>query len=125
MVTITWLRFFAYFLLIKRVSKLIITLIAIMWNTISFIFLSLCELILAATIFTMRFGSIRPDLYGGQLISMRVLYDAMVSNYGSDHFGAFTRAHDALLIVHLIIAHIFLINFLVAILSTIYNNMLA
>jgi hypothetical protein len=38
-VVFSWLRYFAYFLVIKSVSKLLNTLLKMLWDTISFVFL--------------------------------------------------------------------------------------
>jgi len=54
-VCITWFRFFSFFLIIRKISKLLITLVVMLKNTISFFFLISCVLILSATAFTMRF----------------------------------------------------------------------
>lgn len=50
-----WIRFFAFFLVIKPISKLIMTLIRMIKDTISFMFICGCYLLIAASVFTTLF----------------------------------------------------------------------
>jgi hypothetical protein len=52
---VTWFRFFVFYLIIPRLSKLIITLIQIIEDTLSFTFLMSLVLIIFGTAFTTRF----------------------------------------------------------------------
>jgi len=61
---VTWLRFFSYFLLIHQVSKLIMTLIKMIQDTMSFLFIALCYLLLASTVFATLFYKPGPEFYG-------------------------------------------------------------
>ena len=77
-------------------------------------------MIIAASIFNMRYGEIADDLYGTFFLSARSLFDSMQSNYEFRDFGPYERSYDILIITHLIITRIFLLNYLVAVLTTIY-----
>jgi len=49
---VTWLRFFVYFLVVRKISKLILTLVAMVWDTVSFLFLVCCFILQVASVFT-------------------------------------------------------------------------
>ena len=52
---ISWLRFFFYFLVVKQISTLLLTLISMVWDTLSFLFIICCFLVIMASIFTTLF----------------------------------------------------------------------
>ncbi len=123
-VSITWVRFFSYFLIVKRVSKLLITLVTMLQSTLSFFFMFSCYFILAATVFNMRFGTENEEHYGTVWLSGRHLFDSFASEYRFIDFGAFQRSYDVFFIMHQIITRVFLLNYLVAVLTTIYQFMI-
>src|SRR5207248_2616315 len=53
--SISWLRFFTYFLVIKPISKLLLTLIAMVKDTVSFMFIICCFILIMASIYTTLF----------------------------------------------------------------------
>ena len=77
-VIVSWLRFFGYFLVIRRISKLIMTLVQMLYDTLSFIFLVACYMIIATTVFTTLFSNADSDNYGYIAVAMRTLYDAFI-----------------------------------------------
>jgi hypothetical protein len=52
---ISWLRFFVYFLVIKPLSKLMLTLIAMIVDTLSFMFIIGCFIMIMASVYTTLF----------------------------------------------------------------------
>lgn len=52
---ISWLRFFTYFLVIREISKLILTLIAMVGDAASFFFILVCYMLIMASIFETLF----------------------------------------------------------------------
>jgi len=56
-VIVGWMRFFAYFLIIQFISKLLMTLIRMITDTLSFLFIAVCYMLLASTVFMMLFAS--------------------------------------------------------------------
>lgn len=121
---ITWFRFFGLFLLIPKVSKLLLTLLRMVMDTISFTFIIVCFTLIMATAFTIRFAEADPDFYGNILLSMRSLFDLMVTNWFYRDLGNYNRAHNVFVIFHVMITNVFLLNYLIALLSTVYNIML-
>lgn len=57
-VIVSWLRFFGYFLVIRAISKLLSTLIKMIFDAVSFILIVSSYLLLMATIFTTLFGNV-------------------------------------------------------------------
>jgi len=52
---VSWMRFFTYFLVIKTISKLILTLIHMILDTISFMFIICCCILILTSVFTTLF----------------------------------------------------------------------
>ena len=52
---VSWVRFFGYFFLVDRISKMLHTLFRMLRDTVAFIFLIMCYLAIQSTIFTMLF----------------------------------------------------------------------
>jgi hypothetical protein len=121
---ISWIRFFAYFLVIKRISKLLMTLVRIIWKSIWFMFCFICYLMIMTTIFTMLFESPDPTEYGSLSISVETLYAFFIGNYDYITSDGFVVSGSILIMIHKLISSIFLMNFLIAILSDTYEFML-
>lgn len=51
----SWLRFFAYFLIVEKISVLIMTLLRMLYDALAFVFIFICYLCIATTIFTTIF----------------------------------------------------------------------
>lgn len=78
MVIVSWIRFFGYFLVIRQISKLLMTLIRMLYDTLAFIFVVFCYLIIATTIFTLLFGNDNPESYGTLSLALRTVENAMI-----------------------------------------------
>jgi len=57
---VTWLRFFAYFLVIRQISKLLLTLISMITDTLSFLFIFTCFVVLMASVFSTLYQDTNP-----------------------------------------------------------------
>jgi len=119
-----WIRFFAYFLVIRTISKLINTLYRMMIDTVSFIFIVGCYFTLVSTMFITLFSHVDIEKYGKFSSSARSLFDAMLGNYEYITDPDFRLSFSVLMMVHIFISNIFLLNYLVAILSTVYEIMI-
>jgi hypothetical protein len=75
---ISWLRFFCYFLVVRVISKLLLTLLAMISDTLSFMFIVCCFILIMASIFTTLYQDVNPDKYGGLAITVRTLFDAAI-----------------------------------------------
>jgi hypothetical protein len=120
---VSWLRFFVYFLVVRNVSKLILTLIAMIGDTISFMFIVCCFILIMASIFTTLYQDTNAEKYGGLALTVRTLFDAAIGQYDFSGMQGRDISHSVLLIFHVFCSNILLMNYLVAILSTTYENM--
>lgn len=120
---ICWLRFFTYFLVVRTISKLLLTLLAMVGDTLSFMFIVICFIIIMASIFTTLYQDTNPDKYGGLALTVRTLFDASLGSYDYSGMGTRELSHSILIIFHVFFANILLMNYLIAILSTTYENM--
>lgn len=120
---ISWLRFFFYFLVVKEISRMLLTLFEMLYDTLSFIFIVICYLVIVASVFTTLFQDVNPTYYGGLTVSTRTLFDASMAVYTYDGMGTQELSHAVLMICHTFFANILLMNFLIAILSSTYENM--
>jgi hypothetical protein len=122
-VIVSWLRYFAYFLVIRPVSKLLMTLLEMLKDTVSFMFIMLCYLLLVATIFTTLFQGPAPEKYGSMSLCFRTMFDYTLGEYENEEIEYNNDSHSYLMMLHIVISNIFLLNYLIAILSTVYETM--
>lgn len=133
-VIVGWIRFFAYFLLIRFISKLMMTLIRMMRDTLTFLFISICYMLLASTVFMMLFASpVKDEREGSEdseamnfdsyFYAMRSVFDAMLGNYSFDVDPAYEVSYSIFMSLHVFVIAIFLLNYLIAILSMVYEEM--
>jgi Polycystin cation channel len=123
-VIVSWLRFFGYFLVVRSVSKLISTLMRMISDAVSFILIVSSYLLLMSTVFTTLFQSSMPDDYPDISTSLRTLYDSMLGSYNYSDQENYMLSNSILTMIHVFLSNIFLLNFLVAILSTVYEVMM-
>lgn len=119
----SWIRFFSYFLVIRDISKLLLTLIAMITDTLAFIVIVACFLIIAASVFTTLYQDYNEDKYKNLRTSFRTLFDTSLAVYDYDGMGTRNLSHSILLIFVAFMTNILLLNFVIAILSTTYENM--
>ena len=92
-------------------------------DALSFILIVSSYLLLMATIFTTLFGGVEPERYGTISLSLRHLYDAMLGAYEYTEDEDYSVSNGVLTMIHVFLSNVFLLNFLVAILSTVYEIM--
>ena len=80
-VVVSWFRFFGYFLMIRNISKLVMTLIKILYETLYFIFIVVCWLLLMATVFTMLFQYPDPNDFGSMSLSFENLFSFFTGQF--------------------------------------------
>lgn len=122
-----WLRFFSYFLVISFISKVTITLFSMLWETVSFMIILGCYLVIMTTVFATLFrDSPTEDALPYKQLStaFRLMIDYFLANYPQREMGNYATSHSILVMVHVIISNIFLLNYLVAILTTVYEIMI-
>lgn len=124
LILLQWIRFYAFFFMISELSKMILTFISMIIGTMSFMFLVFSYLILFSTIFTTLFQDINPGVYGTFVITSRNMFDGLMASYSYKGFGEDEYLHMVLLILHIMLSNILLLNYLIAILSQAYSDML-
>ncbi len=121
---VSWLRFFMYFLLIKPISQVLLTLYEMLSDTLSFILVLICYFLLVSSVFTTLFQDVHPEKYGGFVVSARSLFDSAMAVYDYKGMGeGGEEAYSVLQIVHIFFSNILLFNFLIAILSFTFESM--
>ena len=125
---ISWLRFFSYFLVVSKISKITLTLFMMLRETINFMFILSCYMILMSTVFATLFRDANTtdaiEDYHSVFTTLRALIDYFLANFQVKDMGNFSTSQSILYIVHVTISNIFLLNFLVAILQTVYDIMI-
>ena len=98
-----------------------------MKETLNFLFILSCYLIIVSTIFATLFRDANtPDSdkdYDSLFTTLRAMIDYFLANYHDKDMGNFNTSHSVLVIIHVVISNMFLLNFLVAILTTVYEIM--
>jgi len=84
---VSWFRFFIYFLVVRSISKMLLTLIEMIGDTFSFLFIVACYLSIMASIFTTLYQDDNYNSYGSIARSFRTLYDACLTNYNHKDMG--------------------------------------
>ena len=111
-----------FFLLFKPIAMLILTLIKMFADAKTFGILMVMYLSLALTVFMLLFQENSIN-YQSMLYSFRSLFDAMLGNYS--HISTSDDQwllHTGVMILHIVIAHVFLLNYLIAIMGTTYEE---
>jgi hypothetical protein len=89
-------------------------------DTMSFIFLVCCYMIVAATVFTTLFENADPSEYGTLSLSVTTLFSAMTAQYDYNVPNNYMISLSIFLDIHVFLSNVFLMNYLIAILSTVY-----
>ena len=93
----------------------------------AFTFLILCYFLVMSTIFTIKYCYIDPDSYGTIFLTSRKLFEYMI-NCGFEQNVDFTPGyfglHTVLICFHTFVSHVFLENFIIALINTVYKDMI-
>jgi len=96
-------------------------------ETISFMTILICYLVLMTTIFATLFRdveSVDADNYKELVNTFRELIDYFLANYTTKNMKNYNTSHSVLYMSHVLISNIFLMNYLIAILTTVYEIMI-
>lgn len=110
--------------MLSELSKMILTFITMLIDTQAFMFLVGSYLIVMAAVFTTVFQDVNPVVYGTFTISLRSTFDGLMGSYGYKGFGESEMLHMTMMWFHIFMSNILLLNYLVAILSQSYSDML-
>jgi hypothetical protein len=93
-------------------------------DTLSFMFMIACYMIIMSTVFTMLFQVPDPKRFGSLTIALRSLFDALIGSYEYlDEAPNFKMSFTLLMMIHVCVSNVFLLNYLIAILSTVFTLM--
>lgn len=118
----TWSRLIGFFLVMQQFSKLLMTTMEMMITGSYFLTILLIYLIIMSSIFMTLFQESTMS-YASFPNTLRTLFDAVLGGYTRDIAPEAKALHDCMLVFHLYIANIFLLNYLVAMLGTVYGEM--
>ena len=121
-VVIAWIRFFMLFFLINVLSPLIHTLFMSIVSTLAFICIMLCYMVIASTVFYTLYVDIKPSQYATFFLSFRSLMGAMLDYTDFDDLGSRELSFSILIHIHIFIAGVLLMNFLIAIITTVFED---
>ena len=120
---VAWLRFFLMFLMNKHFSPLLYTLFKMISDTLAFMTIVFCYLILISCIFYTLYTDTNSEKFSTFLYTMRYLFSAMLGDFNYDGMGSREQSYSILLVIHLFFSCILLLNYLIAILATVYEIM--
>ena len=103
-------------------SKLILTLIKMLGSATWFLMLTVIYLNFVTPIFAILFQE-DSIVYVDSIAVLRTLFDAMMGSYNYSVSEDEKYKHIGFLIFHIFVANIFLLNYLIAILATVYEAM--
>ena len=109
-------RPFMLFLVVPSVSKMLLTLVAMLSAVGGFGTLQICYLIMSTQIFSTLYQDINEN-YNSIFVSFRTTFDSMLGGYSYAGSGEQEEIFSALMIINLLISHVLLLNFMIAILS--------
>ncbi len=126
-VVISWVRYFSYFMIVNGVAKMTITLFRMLYDTLSFFVILCAFLLLSSAIFQTLFRDALTEdaeVYSGILSSLRAVVDYFTGEYDEKDMGNFDLSHSIVYMVTVLVGNIFLLNYMVAIINTVYNSMI-
>lgn len=120
----TWLRVFGIFMVIKTFSNLLLTVIKMLESAKTFMIILGLYLTIMAVIFFTLFQE-NSITYSNFIFTIRTLFDGMMGAFSYNMPDPLlNKLHTLLLYLHIYIANIFMLNYLVAILATVYEDQL-
>ena len=120
-VIVAWLRFFIMLLLNKHISPMLNALFIMVIDTFSFLVIFSFYTILIASILFTLYKDNDSSKYGTFFLSARTTFDISLWNYDYNISDRET-SYSIIVVVHLFISGIFLVNYLIAILATVYEE---
>ena len=70
-----------FFLIVAELSKMILTFISMVIDTMPFMFLVSSYLIVVSAIFTTVFQDVNPSKYENFVLSLRTMFDGLMASY--------------------------------------------
>ena len=122
--TLCFCRCFAYFFMIESISKMILTFFSMIMDTFAFMFLTAWYLFVMSAISCTIYQNVNSSLYGDIETSLTTMFDGFLASYTYANAKDYEIWHMMLVIVHIFCGNIVLFNYLIAILSSTYGELL-
>ena len=122
--TLCFSRCFAYFFMIESISKMILTFISMVVDTSAFMFLTVWYLFFMSAVFCTVYQNVNPSMYGDITTTMTTMFDGFLASYSYANVKEYEYTHMILMIIHIFAGNIVLFNYLIAILSSTYGDLL-
>jgi hypothetical protein len=122
--TLCFCRCFAYFFMIESISKMILTFISMVVDTSAFMFLTIWYLFFMSAIFCTIYQNVNPSMYGDIETTVTSMFDGFLASYSYGSVQQYEYSHMGLMILHIFAGNIVLFNYLIAILSSTYGDLL-
>jgi hypothetical protein len=119
----TWNRFVSILFVIKSVSKLLMTIFKMLSSAVTFLFILMGYMLIANMVALTLFQESLISHSSG-IFSIRTLFDAMQANYSYEISSEYEYVYTGFLFIHIFFSNVFMLNYLVAILSTVYEDMM-
>ena len=125
---LNWIKLYYYFKCFRGTSALVETLVNIFTSTIYFLVLLLCYFLIMTTVFYILYQKLIPNLYGQFSLSLNTLFDAIVFSYTHPLIidpierEKYDRIYRIFFSIHVFIVGVLLVNYLVSILSLVFNE---
>lgn len=119
-----WVRFFYFMYFSEAISKMLITLLAMLWDVMEFLFIMVIYIIMAMLLLQTLYQD-RNDDYRTTFQSFVTTFDHTLGAYSyvGAGGGGGEIIYTMILFGHLFILNILLLNFMIAILSTTFESM--
>lgn len=119
-----YLRAFSFLLLIESLSKMIITFLNMLIDTLPFLMLLCIFILLMMSICATLFQDVNPDMFGYFTISFQSVFDGILAPGAYTGFGEFETLWSVIYQLITLFGNVLMLNYLVAILSSTYENLL-
>lgn len=116
---VSWARFISFFLVIQSVSKLIMTLASMVSSMGTFLLMIACYLVMISPLYFYILGT-ETILADNAFYLFRMLIDNVYGTYFLLADTSYAFYFQILTALNVMIANVFLLNYLIAILSTVY-----
>ena len=121
-----WIRFYMLFLCILGTSYLIMTLVYLMKALLSFLIIMVFYFVIVTTFMYIVFREYIVSTFPNYFMTFNYLFDAMMGQINHPTFaadkGTYDTLHKIFLAIHVLSTNVILLNYLIAILSQIFQE---
>lgn len=125
MVIVSWTRFIFFFFVISSMSKLLLTLQEMIKACLNFLVIAICYMLIMAMILGVLFQEQTVNYYD-TIITLLTLWDTVLTGafQALPPDSPYFNENNILYVIHVIIGNVYLTNYLIALVSTVYENLI-